>query len=119
MKQLGAVSLQDAVWVLPQTARTQEQFQWLASDIQELGGEAILWEADQLDATSGEQLRQRFIDAVDAEYQEILTAVKRKNPDLAELSKRFQLAQSRDYFQSRIGITVRDRLVALSRGTKR
>ena len=33
MKQLGAVLLQDAVWVLPESARTREQFQWLAADL--------------------------------------------------------------------------------------
>lgn len=27
LKQLGAIALQDAIWVLPQTSRTQEQFQ--------------------------------------------------------------------------------------------
>ena len=34
LKQLGAIALQDAVWVLPQTPRTQEQFQWLAIEIE-------------------------------------------------------------------------------------
>lgn len=29
LKQLGAIALQDATGVLPQTSRTQEQFQWL------------------------------------------------------------------------------------------
>ena len=38
MKQLGAIALQDAVWVLPETPRTREQFQWLAAEITELGG---------------------------------------------------------------------------------
>jgi hypothetical protein len=38
LKQLGAIAVQDAVWVLPVTPRTQEQFQWLASEIDELGG---------------------------------------------------------------------------------
>src|SRR5438552_15621313 len=43
MKQLGAVALQDAVWVLPASPRTQEHFQWLAAEIVELGGEATLF----------------------------------------------------------------------------
>ena len=33
LKQLGAIALQDAAWVLPKTPRTQEQFQWLAAEI--------------------------------------------------------------------------------------
>src|SRR5262245_48438516 len=31
LRQLGAVLLQDAVWVLPANPRTQEQFQWLST----------------------------------------------------------------------------------------
>src|SRR5258708_19561808 len=33
MKQLGAIAVQDAVWVLPSTPRTQDQFQWLPTAI--------------------------------------------------------------------------------------
>ena len=42
LKQLGAIALQDAAWVLPATTKTQEHFQWLATEIAELGGEARL-----------------------------------------------------------------------------
>ena len=59
LKQLGAIALQDAVWVLPQTARTQEQLQWLAAEISELNGEALLWEAEQLYSTDAETLRRQ------------------------------------------------------------
>src|SRR5690348_1291001 len=45
LKQLGAVLLHDAAWVLPATARTREQFLWLASEIFEIGGEATVFEA--------------------------------------------------------------------------
>ena len=41
LKQLGAIALQAAVWVLPQTPRTQEQFQddeFQAVDSRELQG---------------------------------------------------------------------------------
>ena len=31
LKRLGAVALQDAVWVLPATAHTRERFRWLAA----------------------------------------------------------------------------------------
>jgi hypothetical protein len=40
LKRLGAVLFQDAVRVLPNAARTLEQFQWLAAEIVEMGGEA-------------------------------------------------------------------------------
>ena len=112
LKQLGAIALQDAVWVLPRTTRTQEQFQWLASEITELKGEAMLWEATQLYATDEESVRRQFSKNVEAEYHEILAALKKKDCDLASLSKRFQDAYMRDHFVSEIGQKVRKKLLA-------
>ena len=104
LKQLGAVSIQDAAWVLPRTTRTtrtQEQFQWLAAEISELGGEAMLLEAEQLYATNEDSLRQQFVEPVEAEYRDILKSLQRKKRDFPELSKRYQQALARDYFQSK------------------
>lgn len=116
LKQLGAIALQDAVWVLPKTPRTLEQFQWLAAEIIELDGEANLWEAEQLQAADPQSLKQQFVDAVDAEYNQILADLKVKGCDLAALSKRFQQTQQHDYFSSKLGHTVRKQLVK-SEGT--
>lgn len=116
LKQLGAIALQDAVWVLPQTPRTQEQFQWLAAEITELKGEAMLWEAEQLYATDPETLRRQFAEPVETEYREIMAALKKKARDLAALSKRFQEAHTRDYFASELGRQTRDKLLAVGGG---
>lgn len=112
LKQLGAVALQDAVWVLPATPRTQEQFQWLAAEITELKGEAVLLDATQLYATDNDALRRQFIEPVEVEYREILAALKKKGRDLPTLSKRFQQTQARDYFASSLGQQVRSRLLS-------
>ena len=64
MKQLGAILLQDAVWVLPETPRTREQFQWLAAEISELGGEItrIAIMIDELKPMlSGDEMLMRFV----------------------------------------------------------
>jgi hypothetical protein len=116
LKQLGAVALQDAVWVLPHTARTQEQFQWLVAEITELSGEAILWKADQLVATNPDLLREQFAKPVEAEYREILAALKKKGRDLAALSKRFQEVHAKDYFASDLGRQTREKLLAAGGG---
>ncbi len=116
LKRLGAIALQDAAWVLPKTPRTQEQFQWLAAEIVELKGEAILWEAAQLYAADPNALRRQFADSVETEYQEIISELKKKDRDLAVLSKRFQEAQSRDYFESSLGQKARDKLLAAGGG---
>lgn len=112
LKQLGALALQDAVWVLPSTARTQEQFQWLAAEISELKGDSLLWEAEQLYATDADALKRQFTEPLDREYREILTALKKRGRDLAMLSKRYQEAQARDYFGSMLGRQVRDKLLS-------
>ncbi|MES2790764.1 MAG: Chromate resistance protein ChrB [Planctomycetota bacterium] len=117
LKQLGAIALQDAVWVLPQTPRTQEQFQWLAAEITELQGEAMLWEAEQLYATDPETLRRQFMEPIETEYREILAALKKKGRDLAALSRRFQEALARDYFASELGRQTREKLLAAGGGS--
>jgi hypothetical protein len=117
LKQLGAIAAQDALWVLPKSPRTQEQFQWLSTEITELGGEAMLFEADQLYATDPESLRRQFIEPVEAEYREILAVLKRKDRDLLALSKRFQDAQLRDYFTSDLGLKARKKLLAAGGGS--
>ncbi|WP_442485783.1 Chromate resistance protein ChrB [Aeoliella sp. SH292] len=118
LKQLGAIALQDAVWVLPRTPRTQEQLQWLAAEITELEGDAMLWEAEQVYATDATALRQQFIETVEAEYRELLVALKKKTADLSALSKRYQQAQLRDYFASPLGPQVRERLLKRGESTK-
>ena len=117
LKRLGAIALQDAAWVLPHTLRTQEQFQWLASEITELKGEAMLWKAEQLYATDTEALRQLFTKPVETEYREILADLKKKDRDLATLSKRFQEAYARDYFASELGRQTRDKLLTAGGGS--
>src|SRR5262245_43212072 len=72
MKQLGALALQDAVWVLPSNARTQEQFQWLAVEIGELGGEVKLWTGSMVFESGSEPLAEQFQRQTDEEYHEIL-----------------------------------------------
>src|SRR5215210_7732616 len=75
LKRLGAILLHDAVWVLPHSPRTAEQYQWLASDIGDLGGEAFVWRALlSLDGQDAALVRQ-FVGQADALYGEILTAL--------------------------------------------
>lgn len=116
LKQLGAVSVQDAIWALPSTPRTQEHFQWLAAEIMELGGEFSLFQSTLLLASDGDALRKQFEEPVNIAYDEILKALKRKNPDLAALSKQYLLTKERDYFQSVLGEQVRTKLLSAGGG---
>jgi hypothetical protein len=116
LKQLGAISLQDAAWVLPANSRTREQFQWLASEIVELSGEASLFVSELAFASDETSLRERFEAPVVEAYKKMLSALKGRRPDLVALSKRYQQMKQLDYFQSPWGERVRDRLLAIERG---
>lgn len=111
LKRLGAILLHDAVWVLPAATRTREQLQWLAAEIQEMEGEALLWEAQQFYPDQEAYLIQQFMAQVDDVYQAILAELASENPDLAALSRRYQQAKSQDYFQSPLGEQVRAALM--------
>ncbi len=111
LKQLGAVLLHDAVWVLPANPRTQEQFQWLATEIIECGGEATICIGELPDKQQQTALVRQFSEQTDAAYQEILSALKRKNPDRAALARRYQQVLAQDYFQSKTGDRVRTALL--------
>jgi hypothetical protein len=111
LKRLGALLLHDAVWVLPATAWTREQFQWLAVEIGELGGEAYLWESRLLLSGQAEGMVRQFQTRLEAAYQEILEALEREDADLAALSRRYQQIRAQDYFHSPLGKQVRDRLM--------
>lgn len=118
LRQLGAIAVQDATWVLPQNSRTREQFQWLAAEISELGGDAILFDANQTYATDSSALQRQFCEPVETEYREILAELKKKDRDLGVLSKRFQDAQLRDHFNCELGQLTKVKLLAADGGRK-
>lgn len=111
LKRLGAILVHDAVWVLPATPRTREQFQWLAAEIIENGGEAMVLEGTQLFSQHDEPMRQQFMAQVDSQYQEILAEIQGEGADLAGLSRRYQQVKSQDFFQSDLGLAVREALI--------
>ncbi|HEV8606969.1 MAG TPA: Chromate resistance protein ChrB [Tepidisphaeraceae bacterium] len=112
VRKLGAILLHDSVWVLPATPRTREQLRWLANEITELNGEATVWESRLTLGIDEEKLIGQFTEAVDVEYSRILAGLKRKDRDLAALSRQYQQARAQDYFDSEMGRRVRDALAA-------
>lgn len=112
LKGMGALLLQDSAWVLPATPQTREKMMWLASEIKEMeGGSATLWEAQVVFTGQDENLIQQFSAQVDDLYREILTRFEQDDTDVAALSKQYQQAKTRDYFQSAVGEQVREALL--------
>ena len=112
LKRLGALLLHDSVWVLPATDRTREQLQWLAAEIVEMQGEALLWEAQQALPEQDDALVRQFSVQTEAAYQNILDELSKGDSDLETLSRRYQQVKMQDYFQSPLGVQTREALVA-------
>jgi len=117
LKRLGAILLHEAVWVLPANPRTTEQVQWLAAEIQEKGGNAYYWRANTLLNQQDQSIVQQFNEQVDAVYADLLKRMKKPKADLQELSQQYQEAASKDFFHSRLGMLVREKLTS-KRGEK-
>jgi hypothetical protein len=116
LKRIEALLLHDAVWVLPATPQTREQFQWLAVEIGEGGGEAMLWEGQLTLLGQEERLVRQFLETVDTGYRTILSELDTTNPDVGALARRFQQIQTHDYFRSDVGHRVRAALLAPREG---
>ena len=94
-----------------------EELQWLAAEIHERGGEALVWEGTLcLDGRDSDLVGQ-FLAQVEAIYSEILAGLREPEPDLAALSRRYQQAKLQDYFRSPLGERVRAELLAAGRRT--
>jgi DNA-binding transcriptional regulator PaaX len=117
LKRLGAILLHEAVWILPDQPRTAEQVQWLAAEIQEMGGEAYSWRANAILGENDETLIQQFNEQVDAVYSKLLKKLEKTRVDLQEISREYQQAASQDFFHSKLGLLVREKLTS-KRGEK-
>ena len=117
LKRLGAVLVHDAIWVLPDVPRTTEQIQWLAAEIKEMGGDAFYWRAHSLLDTQEASLVRQFQEQVDAVYSNLLKRLEKAKPDLGEISREYQQALSQDFFHSKLGLLVREKLTS-KRGEK-
>jgi hypothetical protein len=115
LRKLGAVALQDAVWVLPATSQTLEQFRWLAAEIVEMDGEASLWESRHLLDGQDARLTAQFEAQVTPLYEHILKALKAPKPDLAALSRQYQQALSQDHLRCALGDKTRAALIVAKR----
>jgi hypothetical protein len=46
LRRLGALQIGEGVAALPLNAQSREQFDWIASEVEDSGGEAIVWIAE-------------------------------------------------------------------------
>jgi len=71
LQTLGAIAIKNAVYALPASDQSQEDFEWLLKEIVESGGEAVICEARLIDGLSDGDVRGLFNAAREVEHQEI------------------------------------------------
>lgn len=104
LRRLGAVQLVDGLVALPGDARTKEQFEWLADEVVEAGGEATMWMARPGSARQERELARRMAEAAAEDYRAVVAdaagAADGENVGrtLARLRRELRRIGQRDHF---------------------
>ncbi|MCL2772210.1 MAG: hypothetical protein FWD71_02575 [Oscillospiraceae bacterium] len=110
LKKLEAVTLQDAVFVLPYSEKTFEQFQWLAAEIIEMDGESSVWESYVTTNSQEKALVQKFTDNINTQYENIIqklnniiaiTDICEKEKQMRNIINEYMDIKYYDYFKSK------------------
>ena len=81
LQKIGAVPIKQAVYVMPCTDRSREDLGWVAKEIIESGGDAVLVEATFLEGLSDEQVVELFASARQADYEKLLHEISALSAD--------------------------------------
>jgi hypothetical protein len=122
LQELGAVAVKQSVYVLPDTAATREDFEWLKVEIEGAGGEASVYSADHLDPADEAAVIEQFRHTRQRAYAELARELQRlhrarssrrgpsaRRRDVARYRQRLEAIERVDFFSS----AGRDRVVAL------
>ncbi|MFE5707853.1 Chromate resistance protein ChrB [Rhodococcus koreensis] len=107
LRRYGVFQLADGVVVLPASPRTREQFEWVAEEVVEAGGQAEVWTAAPTTKDQRDRMRAKLSADRGAEYDEITDAAEAAqslaDPDgrarkLAQLRRRMREIDKRTFF---------------------
>src|SRR5882672_666195 len=82
LQRVGAVAIKNSVYALPMNEQTQEDFQWVAREIVEEGGEATLCRADLVQGLSDAQVEALFNAARESDYAQIAEEARRVTSEM-------------------------------------
>ena len=112
LKKMGAVQIKTSTYLLPDVSPQYEQFQWLAQQIRDYGGDSTLVRAQEIEGLKKEKLIAMFNDARANEYNELRKSLqsfitRRKKMDAEEatsefkrLTRQFREVRAIDFFDS-------------------
>jgi hypothetical protein len=103
LRRLGAAQLLDGLVALPAEPRTREQFEWLADEIVEAGGDASLWLAEAADRSVEADLIAQIRSRAAGDYQALLDEIEDLGDDLpprtiGRMRRELQRIGHRDFF---------------------
>ena len=106
LRRLGAAQLLDGLVALPLDSRNREQFEWLAGEIVEAGGEASLWVGELASRAQERELAARMAATIASEYTALIVDAKHvrgqapgtRRRSLARLRRELRRIRARDYF---------------------
>src|SRR5580704_3935771 len=76
LQKIGAVPVKNAVYVLPRSDQSLEDFHWIAREILEAGGDASVCEATFIEGLTSRGVIDLFQSAREADYAELLAEIK-------------------------------------------
>jgi hypothetical protein len=80
LQRIGAVSLKNSAYVLPNTAEAREDFEWIKTEIIGIGGQAAVLAAEALDAVTRQEITDLFRAARGQDFE----AIRREGQRLVE-----------------------------------
>jgi hypothetical protein len=106
LKRLGAGQVLDGLVALPLDSRNREQFEWLADEVVEAGGEATIWLAELGSALQERALAAAMSKQVAADYASVIAEAEgsvekapgQRKRTLARLRRELRRIHARDYF---------------------
>src|SRR3954452_16645688 len=107
LRSLGVAQVGDGLVALPEDARTREQLEWVAADVDASGGSAILWRAQMLSTRDEQHLVEQLQRARAEEYRALIVQAEGQastGPDadlaraLTRLRRELRRIRRRDYF---------------------
>src|SRR6266536_5965422 len=112
LKKMGAVQIKTSTYLLPDEAAQYEQFQWLAQQIRDYGGDSTLVRAQEIEGLTKEKVIAMFNDARGKDYGELRKSLqafigRRKKTEaetgaaeLERLTRQFREIREVDFFDS-------------------
>src|SRR3989449_10888087 len=110
LKKMGAVQIKTSTYLLPDEPAQYEQFQWLAKQIRDYGGDSTLVRAQEIEGLTKEKVVSLFNAGRDKEYVDLKKALQgfifrgpKSKPGVApapleRLNKQFRELRAIDFF---------------------